>query len=590
VSGTVLTTSCTQNPTAGLIRPGDMSVYVQVLINLMVDGVEFSIQNLPLPPAAPTFRIQRCNTDQHSADFIKNTITASGHSIYSIFCCCCALETRRDITFPTMHMESTRVDMNSRGGAYSRHPGYANRSERSMKKLPQPPPVDGDGENMKVVALYDFTASETSDLNLRQGEVYTILHKQDQLWWRAQDKDGNKGFIPSNYVTGTDNIEANEWYCKNINRSEAETLLRQADKDGGFIVRDSSQPNSYTVSLYTKALSPGMGEVRHYQVKRTDAGKFFLAENYVFSSIPDVIRYHQHNAAGLVTRLRFPVGPMGKCLPATAGFSSDKWEINPSELTFMKELGSGQFGVVKLGKWRALCTVAIKIINEGAMSEDDFLEEAKIMTRLCHPKLVQLYGVCTVQRPICIVTELMEKGSLLQVLHSSADTLHGGRLLTMCQDVCEGMQYLEDNKFIHRDLAARNCLVNERNVVKVCDFGMTRYVLDNQYTSSMGAKFPVRWSPPEVLHYQKYSSKSDVWSFGVLMWEVFSEGRTPFGNRSNADVVEEVTQGGRLYRPQKCPQSIYNIMFQCWHERPQGRPSFSDLLQGIKEAAEEQSL
>uniref|UniRef100_A0AAR2KWY5 Tyrosine-protein kinase n=1 Tax=Pygocentrus nattereri TaxID=42514 RepID=A0AAR2KWY5_PYGNA len=461
-----------------------------------------------------------------------------GQSIYSIFCCCC--------------------------------------TERSMKKLPQPPPEDDDEEQMKVVALYDFTASESSDLNLKQGEVYTILHKQDQLWWRAQDKLGNKGFIPSNYVTGVDNIEANEWYCKNINRSEAETLLRQ----------EVSRARS---SLSLHSVTESLGEVRHYQIKQTDGGKYFLAENYVFGSIPDVIRYHQHNAAGLVSRLRFPVGPMRKCLPATAGFSSDKWEINPSELTFLNELGSGQFGVVKMGKWRALCRVAIKIINEGAMSEEDFIEEAKIMTRLCHPKLVQLYGVCTVQRPICIVTELMEKGSLHHVLQHSTSTLHSVRLLTMCQDVCEGMEYLEKNNFIHRDLAARNCLVNERNIVKVCDFGMTRYVLDDNYTSSMGSKFPVRWSPPEVLHYQKYSSKSDVWSFGVLMWEVFSEGRIPFGSKSNVDVVEEVTQGGRLYKPQKCPTNIYNIMFQCWHERPQGRPSFSQLLQRIKEVAEEQT-
>ncbi|XP_066527612.1 tyrosine-protein kinase Tec [Hoplias malabaricus] len=504
----------------------------------------------------------------------------SSHSICSIFCCCCALETRT----------STRVDLNPRSGDYNRNQDYPHRGERLTKKLPHPPPDDDDegGEKMKVVALYDFTATESSDLNLRQGEVYTILHQQDQLWWRARDKQGNTGFIPSNYVTGVNNIEVNEWYCKNINRSDAETLLRQEDKDGGFIVRESSQQNSYTVSVYTKALSPNMGEVRHYHIRTTDTGQYFLAEKHVFSTIPEVIRYHQHNAAGLVSRLRYPVGPTGKCLPATAGFSSDKWEINPSELTLMKDLGRGQFGVVKLGKWRALCKVAIKIINEGSMSEEDFIEEAKIMTRLCHPKLVQLYGVCTVQRPICIVTELMEKGSLLQVLQDT-HTLNTVRLITMCQDVCEGMQYLEDNNFLHRDLAARNCLVNERNVVKVCDFGMTRYVLDNQYTSSMGSKFPVRWSPPEVLHYQKYSSKSDVWSFGVLMWEVFSEGRTPFGSKTNVEIVEEVTQGGRLYKPQKCPPNVYEIMFQCWHANPQGRPSFSELLQRIEEAAEQQT-
>uniref|UniRef100_A0A3Q0RNA4 TXK tyrosine kinase n=1 Tax=Amphilophus citrinellus TaxID=61819 RepID=A0A3Q0RNA4_AMPCI len=139
-------------------------------------------------------------------------------------------------------------------------------------------------------------------------------------------------------------------------------------------------------------------------------------------------------------------------------------------------------------------------------------------------------------------------------------------LLSMCQDVCEGMDYLEVHSFIHRDLAARNCLVNEHKVVKVSDFGMTRYVLDNQYTSNHGAKFPVKWSPPEVLHYSKYSSKSDVWSFGVVMWEIFSEGRTPFENRSNLEVVNDITSGIRLYRPQRASQPLYAIMYRCWHE------------------------
>ncbi|XP_051517556.1 tyrosine-protein kinase TXK isoform X2 [Myxocyprinus asiaticus] len=420
----------------------------------------------------------------------------------SIFCCCCcALQTRT----------STHVDVPD-----SRYPGSFYMSQLSKKKQPPPPvpPDDDDVGLVKVVAMYDFTARESSDLTLHHGEEYTILHKQDQLWWRAKDRHGNKGFIPSNYVTEIGTIEANQWYCKNINRAEAEHLLRQEGKDGGFVVRSSSQPGSYTVSVFTQ--SSGKGEVRHYQIKQTDGGQFFLAERHVFNSIPELINYHKLNSAGLVARLRYPIGPMGKCLPATAGFSSDKWEINPCELTFMKEVGSGQFGVVRLGKWRAQHKVAIKTINEGAMSEDDFIEEAKIMTRLCHPKLVQLYGVCVTQRPICIVTEFMENGCLLHFLRQHSRSLTRITQLFICQDVCEGMEYLEQNNFIHRDLAARNCLVNERNVVKVCDFGMTRYVLDNQYTSSMGSRFPVKWSPPEVLHFNKFSSKSDVWSFGEV--------------------------------------------------------------------------
>ncbi|XP_068164415.1 tyrosine-protein kinase Tec isoform X2 [Antennarius striatus] len=506
----------------------------------------------------------------------------SNHSICSFFCCCCVVQTREFST--RMELEgSSSLCFRRRG-----YPGHASQVVRSRRKLPLPPPEGEDGEGVVssfVIAMYDFTAKEDTDLTLKQGEEYTILHKQDQLWWRAQDKHGNKGFIPSNYVTEKNRIEANPWFCKNISRPEAEQLLRQEDREGGFLVRESSQKGIYIVSVYKKTLSP-YGDVRHYQIKVSDGGQFFLAEKHTFDSIADVIRYHEHNAAGLITRLRYALGPMGRCIPATSGFSSEKWEIDPSELTFMKELGSGEFGLVRLGKWRAEQKVAIKAIREGAMHEEDFIEEAKVMMRLCHPKLVQLYGVCLQQRPLLIVAEFMENGCLLNFLRQRGGALKEEWLLSMCQDVCEGMEYLEEHSFIHRDLAARNCLINEHNVVKVSDFGMTRYVLDNQYNSSSGAKFPVKWSPPEVLHYTKYSSKADVWSFGVVMWEIYSEGRTPFENYTNQDVVKDITRGVRLYRPHRASQPLYAVMYRCWHERPQGRPSFSEVLKEIKQLAE----
>uniref|UniRef100_A0A3P9N217 Protein kinase domain-containing protein n=1 Tax=Poecilia reticulata TaxID=8081 RepID=A0A3P9N217_POERE len=141
-----------------------------------------------------------------------------------------------------------------------------------------------------------------------------------------------------------------------------------------------------------------------------------------------------------------------------------------------------------------------------------------------------------------------------------------GLLLEMCLDVCEGMEYLEANSFIHRDLAARNCLMNDAMVVKVSDFGMARYVLDNQYTSTKGAKFPVKWSPPEVFNYCKFSNKSDVWSYGVLMWEVFTEGQMPFDQSLNHEVVAMVTNGHRLFRPKMAPSALYDIMQLLSHD------------------------
>uniref|UniRef100_A0A673BGL5 Tyrosine-protein kinase n=1 Tax=Sphaeramia orbicularis TaxID=375764 RepID=A0A673BGL5_9TELE len=432
--------------------------------------------------------------------------------------------------------------------------------ERQRRPPPPLPPAaeeddedkdEVDGEEV-VVALFDFPGTEPHDLSLVKGGEYVILEKCDINWYKARNKYGEEGYIPSNYVT-----------------EKKHGNLVQFDKEGAFIVRDSSTPGMYTVSLYAKSVGgEGGAAIKHYHIKETQSSpkQFYLAEKHLFNTIPDLIDYHKHNAAGLVARLRYPVGKQDKSAPSTAGFSYEKWEINPSELTFMKELGSGQFGLVRLGKWRAQHKVAIKAIREGAMYEEDFIEEAKVMMKLSHPKLVQLYGVCSQQRPIYIVTEFMELGCLLNFLRQQRGSFNLEALLSICLDVSEGMEHLESNGFIHRDLAARNCLVNDALMVKVSDFGMARYVLDDQYTSSSGAKFPVKWSPPEVLNFCKYSSKSDVWSYGVLMWEVFSEGRMPFDQTQNHEVVTLVTQGHRLYRPKLASPAIYDIMQLCWHE------------------------
>ncbi|XP_062240145.1 tyrosine-protein kinase Tec isoform X2 [Platichthys flesus] len=484
-------------------------------------------------------------------------------------------------------------------------PPIPGQERKDGRQPPRPPtPVGGDDnededdededeedEEEVVVALYDFPATEPHDLSLVKEGEYVILEKSDVNWYRARNQFGEEGYIPSNYVTVKEsgNLVQFVWFSKQVNRNKAEELLRKEDKEGAFMVRDSSTEGTFTVSLLTKSTAgEGRAVIKHYHIKETQDSppQFYLAEKHLFSSIPELIEYHKHNAAGLVARLRYPVGRQDRSAPSTAGFSYEKWEIDPGELTFMKELGSGQFGLVRLGKWRAQHKVAIKAIREGAMLEEDFIEEAKVMMRLSHPKLVQLYGVCSQQTPIYIVSEFMEQGCLLNVLRQRQGSFSLASLLSICLDVSEGMEHLEANGFLHRDLAARNCLVNDALVVKVSDFGMARYVLDNQYTSSSGAKFPVKWSPPEVFNFCRYSSRSDVWSFGVLMWEVFTEGRVPFERHQNHEVVTLVTRGHRLYRPKMATPTIYDIMQLCWRQSAEERPLFSQLYTMISDALE----
>uniref|UniRef100_A0A3Q1H0X1 Tyrosine-protein kinase n=1 Tax=Anabas testudineus TaxID=64144 RepID=A0A3Q1H0X1_ANATE len=447
--------------------------------------------------------------------------------------------------------------------------------EKAGRPLPpQPQESSAPPGVMTVVAEYDYTPVSAQDLELRKDEEYTILEKSDTNWWKARDQYGKEGYIPSNYVVEAESgLERFDWYCKNMNRSQAEKLLKTENKDGGFLVRDSSKAGKYTVSLFTK----GGGSCRHYNICTTPQGQFYLAEKHNFSTIPELINYHQHNAAGMVSRLKYIVSTRARP-PSTAGLGYGVWEIDPTHLTFIKELGSGQFGVVQYGKWQGQHDVAIKMIKEGSMSEDDFIEEAKIMMKLRHENLVQLYGVCTKQKPIYIVTEFLSNGCLLTYLKEGLKQHPTTvQLLEMCKDVSEGMAYLEAQQYIHRDLAARNCLVDGNGTVKVTDFGLSRYVLDDEYTSSAGSKFPVRWSPPEVLLYCKFSSKSDIWAYGVLMWEVYTLGRLPYDRLNNTEIVEQVSRGMRLYRPQLANEKVYNIMMTCWHEKPDDRPTFQEL-------------
>uniref|UniRef100_A0A8B9GNQ6 Tyrosine-protein kinase n=1 Tax=Astyanax mexicanus TaxID=7994 RepID=A0A8B9GNQ6_ASTMX len=446
-----------------------------------------------------------------------------------------------------------RVINTKNGGLYQRQ--EKENIHNSIPLPPQPPPQPGFTVGMTVIAEYEYAPMAPQDLELRKDEEYTVLQICDANWLRYYE------------------------YLKQF--------FKFQNKDGGFLVRDSGRlAGKYTVSVFTKSGGETSGSSRHYNILTTQQGQFYLAEKHYFNNIPDLINYHQHNAAGLVSRLKYIVSNRAQHAPSTAGLGYGVWEIDPRQLTFIKELGNGQFGVVKYGKWQGRHDVAIKMIKEGSMSEDDFIEEAKVMMKLRHENLVQLYGVCTKQRPIYIVTEFLPNGCLLTYLRDYLQHPSPLLLLEMCKDVTEGMAYLESQQYIHRDLAARNCLVDSNGTVKVTDFGLSRYVLDDEYTSSVGSKFPVRWSPPEVLLYSKFSSKSDIWAFGVLMWEIYTLGRMPYDRMNNTEIVEKVSGGHRLYRPQLANDRIYSVMTSCWHDKADERPTFQDLVMIIQDLVE----
>lgn len=265
----------------------------------------------------------------------------------------------------------------------------------------------------------------------------------------------------------------------------------------------------------------------------------------------------------------------------------DKWEIPRNEIELLKRLGRGNFGEVYYGKWKNNTEVAVKTLREGTMSTQAFLEEAAIMKKFRHKRLVQLYGVCSEKEPIFIVQEYMSKGSLLDFLREEKgrkereekELVGFDELIYIAFQIASGMEYLETKQLIHRDLAARNVLIGENNIAKICDFGLARVIEDNEYCPKQGSRFPVKWTAPEAIVYGKFSIKSDVWSYGILLMELFTYGQIPYPGMHGREVIEMVEKGYRMPKPpyQVLPDDIYQIMLNCWDARPENRPTFEFL-------------
>ena len=261
--------------------------------------------------------------------------------------------------------------------------------------------------------------------------------------------------------------------------------------------------------------------------------------------------------------------------------------------------------------------VAVKTLKEEHSTEglDDFVREAKLMFNFDHPNIVKILGVCVDDMPYYMLFEYMDKGDLAQFLRASASSLQrrtmnplDGRprsrtestlsdeppalsvdqLADICRQIACGMEYLSKNNHVHRDLACRNCLVKSCDgweqttsgyFIKIGDFGMSQNLYTSDYYRVRGqAVLPVRWMSPEAVIYGKFSTDSDVWSFGVVMWEVFSFAMQPYYGTSNEEVTEAIRRHKILSKPADCPNRMYEIMKNCWSLQPKMRPGFDELV------------
>ncbi|BFG05416.1 focal adhesion kinase 1 [Drosophila madeirensis] len=296
------------------------------------------------------------------------------------------------------------------------------------------------------------------------------------------------------------------------------------------------------------------------------------------------------------------------------------YELDRSHITPSAKIGVGQFGDVYVGTYTLpksakakhsdangkdngadpkssngrpdVIQVAIKTCkaNEDPEKTENFLAEAYIMQKFDHPHIIRLIGICSVM-PIWIVMELAKLGELRAYLKANSDRLTHGTLLKYCYQLSTALSYLESKKFVHRDIAARNVLVSSPTCVKLADFGLSRWVSDQSYYhSTPTVALPIKWMSPESINFRRFTTASDVWMFGVCIWEILMLGVKPFQGVKNSDVISKLENGERLPLPPNCPPRLYSLMSQCWAYEPLKRPNFKRIKETLNEILMEDSI
>ncbi|KAM2008949.1 hypothetical protein ACFX16_003790 [Malus domestica] len=266
---------------------------------------------------------------------------------------------------------------------------------------------------------------------------------------------------------------------------------------------------------------------------------------------------------------------------------TDVWELDPRQLKFGNKVASGSCGDLYKGTY---CTqeVAIKVLKPECVNPDmlkDFAQEVYIMRKVRHKNVVQFIGACTKHPSLCIVTEYMSGGSVYDYLHKQKGVFKLPSLLKVAIDVSKGMTYLHQNNIIHRDLKAANLLMDENEVVKVADFGVARVNSQSGVMTSETGTY--RWMAPEVIQHKPYDHKADVFSFGVVLWELLT-GKLPYEHLTPLQAAVGVAQKGlRPTIPKNTPPKLAELLEKCWQQDPAPRPDFSEIIENLQTLAEE---
>ncbi|XP_075759436.1 megakaryocyte-associated tyrosine-protein kinase isoform X2 [Pelodiscus sinensis] len=436
----------------------------------------------------------------------------------------------------------------------------------------------------QCIAKHDHTKPKAHELAFRKGDIVTIVEVCEKGWYRAKHNDtGEEGLLSASLVRERGAIRVDPklslmpWFHGKISGVEAVQAL-QPPEDGLFLVRESIRhPGDYVLCV-----SFGR-EVIHYRVVYQE-NRLSIDASVSFYNLIDMIEHYMQDQGAICTKLGKPK-PKPGMKSAEEELAKAGWLLNLQHLTLGDKIGEGEFGAVLQGEYMGQ-KVAVKNIKCDVTAQAFLAETAAMTTRpflpssrkVRHRNLVQLLGVI-LHNGLYIIMEFMSKGNLVNFLRTRGRlALQAKQLIQFSLDIAQGMDYLESKKLVHRDLAARNILISEENVAKVSDFGLVKVDLKG----SDATKLPVKWTAPEALKHNKFSTKSDVWSYGILLWEVFSYGRAPYSKMTLKEVTEMVEKGYRMEAPEECPSSLYTLMKSCWELEPGKRPSFKKLMEKLQ--------
>ncbi|XP_076835161.1 tyrosine-protein kinase Src42A [Brachyhypopomus gauderio] len=427
-------------------------------------------------------------------------------------------------------------------------------------------------------SLYDYHCRSLRDLKLNRGDILEVIAETEHWLYvkrhTVKDKKHGaveeEGYVPRNYVKPVTSLEANIWYFENIKtRIEAKRcLLRPENCEGAYIVWRSSENDHFYLSVKNEP------HARHYRIKEQETDhRFYLVCQKTFQTLSELVQFYCTHQDGLCARLS---QPCIRDVPSLPSLSVDaQWEVDKNLLTKVEKLGSGEFAEVWRGLWANKIDVAIK---EFRAVSPDIHNEIEIMKELWHERLLKLYAVCTISEPFCIITELMKNGSLKKYLinHKEKKDIEFSLMVDFAVQIAEGMAYLESKKIVHRDLRADNILLTDMQSCKIADFGLAQFTFQSDQNIA-SVKVPVKWMAPEIFDGKEYTTKCDVWSFGILLTEIVTYGNDPYPDQDKMACIQAIQRGERMARPPDCPLALYDIMLLCWISNPEERPCFTEL-------------